>query len=313
MDQNHTTHGTGRTKRTTGRTAALLIATAAAAALSAAGPAQAAGGPTAPPAPAPSDYAAAQQVLGSDQVHSTVSRFLTAAARQGQAPAPGAGADGGTAGGRRGVVQQPAAAPRFDLRKPVPLYELAPEFVAGKARPTAGTALRMSYLASRVSAADGHQAAVFLMPKPGGSGSWQVAGIRDGEADISAAERGDDRTHTFLEPQIHAWYRLTGAGAVEPLNKEASTALQGKQSITLAAYQQLVTKRYGDKLPGSSYDRKGLAGGYAQPGDEPETLAAQRNDAATVSGPWLPAALGTTAVAASGAAVVALRRRRSAA
>ncbi|WP_414166697.1 hypothetical protein ACMATS_02500 [Streptoverticillium reticulum] len=285
--------------RTTRRAATLCAATAVAA-LCAAGPAQAADGPA---APAASDYAAAQQVLRSDQVHSTVARFLTTTGH----PAPAAGADGGTAGGdRRGLAQPPAPAPHFDLRKPVPLYELAPEFVTGRTRPTAGTALRLSGLASRVSAADGHQAAVFLMPKPG-SGSWHLAGIRDGEADIGAAERGTEQARTFLEPQLHAWYRLTGAGTVEPLNKEASTALQGEPHVTLAAYQQLVAKRYGDKLPGSSYDRKGLAGGYALAED-----AGQQPGTAT-SASWLPAAFGTVALAASGAAVAALRRRRRAA
>ncbi|MFG2148855.1 hypothetical protein ACGFRG_32360 [Streptomyces sp. NPDC048696] len=294
--------------RTT-RGAAILLAATAAATLCAVGPAQAADGPA---APAASDYTAAQQVLGSDQVHSTVARFLTAAAHQAQGPAPAVGADGGTGGEQRGLAQEPSAAPRFDLRKPVPLYELAPGFVTGKARPTAGTALRLSGLASRVSAADGHQAVVFLAPKSG-SGSWHLAGIRDGDADISAAERGTDQAHTFLEPQLHAWYRLTKAGSVEPLNKEASTALQGKSHVTLAAYQQLVAKRYGDKLPGSAYDRKGLAGGYAQAedkaGDKPEALAEKHDDAAA-GGSWLPAAFGTATLAAAGATVVVLRRRR---
>ncbi|MEU7164402.1 hypothetical protein AB0A70_07120 [Streptomyces morookaense] len=288
-----------RTRHPAGRTAATLLAAAAVAALCAAGPAQAADGPA---APAASDYAAAQQLLRSDQVHSTVARFLTATAH----PAPATGADGGTAGGdRRGLAQQPSAAPDFDLRKPVPLYELAPEFVTGKTRPTAGAALRLSGLASRVSAADGHQAAVFLMPKPG-SGSWHLAGIRDGGADIGAAERGTDQAHTFLEPQLHAWYRLTGTGTVEPLNKEATTALQGEPHVTLAAYQKLVAKRYGDKLPGSSYDHKGLAGGYALA----EDTTGRHGTAASASTPWLPVAFGTVALAASGAAVAVLRRRR---
>ncbi|MEV4925861.1 hypothetical protein [Streptomyces roseoverticillatus] len=291
--------------RTT-RRAAVLLAAAAVATLCGTVSAQAA---DAPAAPAATDYAAAEQVLRSGPVYDTVSRFLTAAEHR----APAAGADGGTAGAPRGVAQAPAAAPGFDLKKPVPVYELSPEFVTGKTRPTAGAALRLSYLASRVAAADGHQAAVLLAPqKSGGGQTWQLAGIRDGDADINAAERGTEQARTFMEPQLHAWYRLTDGGSVEPLNKEATTALQGKSSVTLAAYQQLVTKRYGDKLPGSSYDRKGLAGGYAQAEDKREALAEERNDA-TVSGSWLPGALGGTALVASGAAVAALRRRRRAA
>ncbi|MFI9235669.1 hypothetical protein [Streptomyces sp. NPDC053079] len=293
--------------RTTRRTATLLAA-AAAAILCGTVPAQAAGDPTVPAAPATTDYDTAQQVLRSGPVHDTVSRFLTAAEQR----TPAAGADGGTSAAPRGLAKAPAAAPGFDLKKPVPLYELAPEFVTGKTKPTAGSALRLSYLASRVSAANGHQAAVLLAPgKGGGDRTWQLAGIRDGDADISAAERGTDRAQTFMEPQIHAWYRLTGSGSVEPLNKEARVALQDKPRVTLAAYQQLVTKRYGDKLPGSAYDRKGLAGGYNQAESQTRSQPQAEERAATATAlPWLPAASGAAALAASGATVLHLRRRR---
>ncbi|WP_116209658.1 hypothetical protein [Streptomyces olivoreticuli] len=278
--------------RTTRRAATLCAATAVAA-LCGTVPAQAADGPT---TPAATDYTAAQQVLRSGKVHDTVTRFLTAVAGH----TPDGGADGGTAGAPPSPAQAPAAAPGFDLKKPVPFYELSPEFVAGRTEATAGAALRLSYLASRVSAANGRQAAVLLAPEQGGR-AWQLAGIRDGDADISAAERGTDQAQTFMEPQIHGWYRLTGSGSVEPLNKEARTALQGKPRVPLAAYQQLVAKRYGDKLPGSAYDRKGLAGGYA---------LAEEQAASAPSRSWLPAASGAAALAVSGAAVLHLRRRR---
>ncbi|MEV8528689.1 hypothetical protein AB0451_31800 [Streptomyces sp. NPDC052000] len=283
--------------RTTTR-AAILFA-AAAATLCAGAPAQAADRPT---APAATDYAAAQQVLRSGQVHDTVSRFLTAAEHR----TPAAGADGGTAGNPRGLVQAPTTSPGFDLKKPVPLYELAPEFVTGKTKPTAASALRLSYLVSRVSAANGHQAAVLLAQKQGGH-AWELAGIRDGDADVSTAERGTDQEQTFMEPQIHAWYRVTSNGTVEPLNKEAGVALQGKQHVTLKAYQQLVAKRYSDKLPGSAYDRKGLAGGYAPVEDRAPTPTAA---AAGSSRPWLPAASGAAALSVAGGGLLHLRRRR---
>ncbi|WP_438484783.1 hypothetical protein [Streptomyces sp. S186] len=285
--------------RTTRRAVTLFAATAVAAALCGIGSAGAADGATAP-APAATDYAAAQQVLRSDKVHDTVARFLTAV--EGRTPA--GGADGGTAGAPRSLAQAPAAASGFDLKKPVPLYELSPEFVTGKTRPTAGSALRLSYLASRVSAAGGRQAAVLLAPEQGGR-AWQLAGIRDGDADISAAERGTGRAQTFMEPQIHGWYRLTGGGSVEPLNQEARTALQGKPRVSLAAYQQLVAKRYADKLPGSAYDRKGLAGGYPLAENQTSTTSPPSS-----SFPWLPAASGAAALALSGATVPHLRRRR---
>lgn len=284
--------------RTTTTRAAILFA-AAAATLCAGAPAQAADRPT---APAATDYTAAQQVLRSGQVHDTVSRFLTAAEHRTAAT----GADGGTTGTARGLVQAPTSAPGFDLRKPVPLYELAPEFVTGTTKPTAASALRLSYLVSRVSAADGHQAAVLLARKQGGHG-WELAGIRDGDADISTAERGTDQSQTFMEPQIHAWYRVTSTGTVEPLNKEAGVALQGKPRVTLRAYQQLVAKRYSDKLPGSAYDRKGLAGGYAPAEDQPATTTTA---AAGPSRSWLPAASGAVALSVAGGGLFHLRRRR---
>ncbi|MFI1796441.1 hypothetical protein ACH427_03640 [Streptomyces sp. NPDC020379] len=297
--------------RTTRCTATLCAATAVAA-LCGIVPAQAADGPA---APAETDVAAAQKVLRSSRVHDTVARFLTAAAERG---AQDDGADGGLAGAARNPAQAPADASGFDLKKPVPFYELSPEFVTGRTKATAGGALRLSYLASRVSAANGRQAAVLLAPGQGG-GDWELAGIRDGDTDISVAERGTDRAQTFMEPQLHAWYRLTGDGSVEPLNKEARTALQGKPGISLAAYQQLVAKRYGDKLPGSDYDRKGLAGGYTLPEDPGKDQAAGAEDKATAaeaqaapapSRSWVPAASGAAALAVSGAAVLHLRRRR---
>ncbi|MDH6126518.1 hypothetical protein [Kitasatospora sp. GP82] len=241
------------------------------------------------------DYGAAQQVLRSGQVHDTVSRFLTAA-EHAAAPA----ADGGTVGAPRSTPNAVGAAPGFDLKDPVPLYELTPEFVSGKAQPTPPSALRLSYLASRVTAADGHQAAVLLAPQPKDR-SWQLAGIRDGDADVSLAERGTAQARTFTEPQIHAWYRLTEKGTVEPLNQEATTGLGGKHSVTLAAYQKLVTARYGDKLPGSSYDRKGLAGGYGLAQDQPKPASPSS---------WQPAAAGAAALLTVGGGAVYLRRRR---
>lgn len=267
-------------------------------------------------------YQSAQQALRSDQLRDTVSRFLVSARQPRTAPA----ADGGTVGAAPGNAPAAVAAPPgFDLDKePVPMFEISPEFVTGKAQASPQTALRLSYLVSRVTAADGKHAAVLLAPKgtaaaPGsgtqhvGAEGWQLAGIRDGDAEVGFAERGTPQARTFTEPQIHAWYRLTAEGVVEPLNEEAATGLGGKRGITLAAYQKLVTARYGDKMPGSEYDRKGLAGGYGGlTEDQPEQLTAtSARPAAEAS--WPPfAATGAAAVAAIGAVVVYRRRRGTA-
>ncbi|MGA5822809.1 hypothetical protein ACPC54_33730 [Kitasatospora sp. NPDC094028] len=275
------------------------------------------------------DYGAAQQVLRSGQTQDTVSRFL-GAARTATAPGAGTGADGGSTGGRPNTPNAVAAPPSFQLRDPVPMYELSVDFVAGKAQPTPRNALRLSYLASRVSAADGHQAAVLLAP-PDKAGGWRLAGIQDGDNELKLAERATPDARTFTEPQIHAWYRLTASGNVEPLNSEATTGLGGRQSLPLAAYQKLVTGRYADKLPGSGYDRKGLAGGFglfdgtgtaagSPPGTPPQVLpeapsGTQRPTTSSASADqssptsWQLPAVGAAALAGAAGFCLHLRRR----
>ncbi|OKK21768.1 hypothetical protein AMK16_00200 [Streptomyces sp. CB00455] len=290
---------------------AVLATTALAAALSAIAPAQAAQGDDI------AGYQSAQQAIRSDQLRDTVSRFLMSARQHGTAPA----ADGGTSGNAPAAV---AAPPGFDLKDPVPMFEISPEFVTGKTQATPQTALRLAYLTSRVNATDGKHAAVLLAPKgnaaPTGTGpqsvgaeGWQLAGIRDGDAEVGFAERGTAQARTFTEPQIHAWYRLTADGMVEPLNEEATTGLGAKRGVTLAAYQKLVTARYGDKMPGSAYDRKGLAGGYAGLVEEQPEQAAAASGTPAVEASWQPISLtAAAALAAIGGAVVYARRRQTA-
>ncbi|WP_405787693.1 hypothetical protein OG753_07095 [Streptomyces sp. NBC_00029] len=297
--------------------AAVLATAALAAALCGIVPAQAAEGDGI------AGYQSAQQALGSDQLRNTVSRFLVSARQPRTAPA----ADGGSVGTPGNAPAAVAAPPGFDLNKdPVPMFEISPEFVTGKTQATPQTALRLSYLASRVTASDGKHAAVLLAPKGNattpasgaqnvGAEGWQLAGIRDGDAEVGFAERGTPQARTFTEPQIHAWYRLTAEGMVEPLNEEATTGLGGKHGITLAAYQKLVTARYGDKMPGSEYDRKGLAGGYGGlVEDQPEQVTAASGEPAPESS-WQPisaTAAAAAAVAAVAGAVVYARRRGTA-
>ncbi|MGW1518600.1 hypothetical protein [Streptomyces sp. NPDC002287] len=292
---------------------AVRAAAALAAALSGIVPAQAAEGDGI------AGYQSAQQAVRSGQLRDTVSRFLVAARQHGTGP----GADGGTVGAPGNAPAAVAAPPGFDLKDPVPMFEISPEFVTGKTQATPQTAIRLSYLASRVTASDGKNAAVLLAPKGGatkqgggpqnvGAEGWQLAGIRDGDAEVGFAERSTAQARTFTEPQIHAWYRLTADGMVEPLNEEATAGLGGKPGVTLAAYQKLVTSRYGDKMPGSEYDRKGLAGGYAGLAEEqPEQVAAASGTPAAETS-WQPiSATAAAALAAIGGAVVYVRRRRT--
>ncbi|GGX24129.1 hypothetical protein [Streptomyces noursei] len=256
------------------------------------GQAQASDGPSGIP-----DYEGARQVLKTAQVHNAVSRFLGATAN--------AGADGGAGAAAPMAPGAHNNQPAFNLNDPVALYELAPEFVTGKTKPTAGDVARLSYLASRVNDTNGHKATVLLSSTANGAGSagsWHLAGVSDGDNDVSYGKQATGGSKVFTEPQIHAWYRLTN-DTVEPLNREASSGLGGKRTVTLAAYQKLVHGRYADKLPGSAYDRKGLAGGFG-----PASTHTPSSPSSPSSAPLQLGASGVVAVAFAGG-VIAVRRR----
>ncbi|MET8543405.1 hypothetical protein ABZW03_22570 [Kitasatospora sp. NPDC004799] len=206
-----------------------------------------------------------------------------------------------------------ASAPRL-VGDTVPVYLLDPGFVAGT--PGAPVA-KAEFTASKVVAADGQSASVWTVRQ---DGDWKVVNIASGgdESDYAAEAAGSGGGTAFREPQVNAWYVLRD-GRVLPLDDEARRSV-GAGGVTLAAYQQLVHQRYGDKLPGSAYDRAGTGGGYqvdAAPlsGAAPELVAEPRSAAAPQSaggGSALPAvtaaaALGATALVGAGAA---LRRRK---
>ncbi|MEU1290675.1 hypothetical protein, partial [Kitasatospora sp. NPDC005856] len=148
-----------------------------------------------------------------------------------------------------------AAAPRL-AGDTVPVYLLDPGFVAGT--PGAPVA-KAEFTASKVVAADGQSASVWTVRQ---DGAWKVVNIASGgdESDYAAKAAGTGGGTAFREPQVNAWYVLRD-GRVLPLDDEARRSV-GAGGVTLAAYQQLVHQRYGDKLPGSAYDRAGQGGGY---------------------------------------------------
>src|SRR5205085_7911441 len=86
----------------------------------------------------------------------------------------------------------------------------------------------------------------------------------------------------FHEPQIDAWYVQRGE-RIGPLDAHARKAV-GAHGTTVAAYRERVMKAYGDKLPGSAYDKRGEAGGYG-PG------AAAQKDAPAPTAPGKEAAV----------------------
>ncbi|MFD5436137.1 hypothetical protein ACFWJ4_28820 [Kitasatospora sp. NPDC127067] len=195
------------------------------------------------------------------------------------------------------------AAPRL-AGDTVPVYLLDPGFVAGT--PGAPVA-KAEFTASKVVAADGQSASVWTVRQ---GGAWKVVNIASGgdESDYAAKAAGSGGGTAFREPQVNAWYVLRD-GRVLPLDDEARRSV-GAGGVTLAAYQQLVHQRYGDKLPGSAYDRSGEGGGY-QVDAAPELAAVAQAPQAPGGGSELPAvtaaaALGATALVGVGAV---LRRR----
>ncbi|MFI5694237.1 hypothetical protein ACIA58_20480 [Kribbella sp. NPDC051586] len=132
------------------------------------------------------------------------------------------------------------------------VYALNPAFVRDASAPVA------TFWYAATSASKGGQA-LTVFTAPDASGAWQPVNVASGntEARMATAAGG---ALLFTEPQISAWYALT-AGQVRPLNQSAVKSI-GAKPITVAAYQDLVSHRYSDKLPGSTYNDAGLAGGY---------------------------------------------------
>ncbi|MEV4425773.1 hypothetical protein ACN9M0_08340 [Streptomyces sp. R-07] len=184
-----------------------------------------------PPAPTPEQAASAPRTLD------TLSRFFA----------------------RDGALARTAAAPRVEGAS-VPVRLLSPDFVAGKA---GAPVARVEFRASRAVASDGQKASLWTVRQPGAGGGWQVVNIATGDDEIRYAEQGARVLPgglVFREPQIDAWYVQKGA-KVLPLDEDAVRAV-GRNGTSLTAYRERVVRAYGDKLPGSSYARKGAAGGY---------------------------------------------------
>lgn len=175
---------------------------------------------------------------------------------------PAAAADGpDLAAARQPATQATAALSRFlggtpTLGSSVAAYELNPGFVRAESAPVTV----LSYVATTATA-NGRAATVQSVQS---QGRWTVVNIASGDDEAAYAARAAALGGTaFTEPQIHAWYALT-AGRVVPLNADARKSV-GPAGVTVAAYHALVAGRYGDKLPGSAYDKAGLAGGYGAP------------------------------------------------
>ncbi|MFE3879393.1 hypothetical protein ACFXPX_33955 [Kitasatospora sp. NPDC059146] len=290
------------TELSTARRAAVTVLLAAGLALALAPAAQAdapgapAAGAPAPGAPVPvpaADLAGARSAVQDPAVLDKVGHFF---ARKGVPPTRQL-----TIGAAEEAKAASDAAPRL-AGDTVPVYTLDAGFVSGT--PGAPVA-KAEFTASKVVAADGQSASVWTVRQ---GDSWRVVNIASGgdESDYAAKAAGSGGGTAFREPQVNAWYVLRD-GRVLPLDDEARRSV-GAGGVSLAGYQQLVHQRYGDKLPGSAYDREGKGGGYEVNG----AGAAEAAPAGADGGSALPAvtaaaALGATALVGAGAV---LRRRR---
>ncbi|ARZ70677.1 hypothetical protein SMD11_5085 [Streptomyces albireticuli] len=247
--------------------------------------------PPAPAAPSGAGVAEAHEAATAPTTLDTLSRFFA----------------------RDGAIAKAKARPVIDGAT-VPVYTLAPEFVAGRTGVPVAT---LDFLASKAVSADGQKASVWTARA---GDAWKVVNIATGDDETRYAAEGARRLGggtVFREPQIDAWYVQRG-DRVLPLDEDATRAI-GAGGTSLARYQARVHKEYGDKLPGSAYEKKGLAGGYGKdaapaaegraPAADTAATAAARTDG---DGPLDPgtAAAATGGVLALGATALVIRRRR---
>ena len=148
-----------------------------------------------------------------------------------------------------------------------PIYALNPAFVRDASAPVA-----TFWYAATTATSGGRTLTVFTIPDD--HGSWQAVNVASGNSEARMTTAAGSAL-VFTEPQVHGWYALT-ATQVRPLNASAVKAI-GAKPISVAAYQDLVSHRYSDKLPGSTYNDLGMAGGYSDA--VPATTARGYSDA----------------------------------
>ncbi|GAB3736090.1 hypothetical protein GCM10027598_62810 [Amycolatopsis oliviviridis] len=189
-------------------------------------------------------------------------------------------------GGAKADTALAARTAKADPRTPVAVYQPTAGFIAG----TSAVPAELAYVATPATLGNGDAATVWSQRE--GSG-WSVYNVASGDVEKRLAARAG-KGYLLSEPQAGAWYAVDG-DTVTVL--DGSSVAKTGETMTLAAYREALQSRYGDKLPGSTYDRTGAAGGYgsAPVGD--------------TDVPWWPYALGAVFLAAAGAAVT-LRLRR---
>ncbi|MDX3194219.1 hypothetical protein PV458_37985 [Streptomyces sp. MN03-5084-2B] len=176
-----------------------------------------------------------------------------------------------------------------------PVYELSPDFVAGKPGATPGD---FAYFAIPARASDGRTATLWSVR--GADGAWQIGNIASGDVEGEYARKLPAGAQLLHEPQIDAWYAVRDGWV---------TSLTDGKAV--AGYQQTVEARYADKLPGSAYARDGEAGGF----DATSQVMPRGDGGPAPSGHdtgWVPLLILVGVLAISGAGYVLHLRRHPA-
>ncbi|WP_026425616.1 hypothetical protein [Actinokineospora inagensis] len=177
----------------------------------------------------------------------------------------------------------------------VPVYVLNPAFVAGTQGAPAGV---LQYIAVTATANTGETAT--LRAAPESPGTWAVGSVFSGNDEETLSARLRPDAVLLSEPQINGWYELSSTGVT--LLQASLPQSPVNQFLSLAEYQKQVKSRYGDKMPGSTYEKEhGI--GFAR-GDAPPPAAPGLSTVAIVF-----IVIGGVVVLAV-AGVLVLRRRR---
>jgi hypothetical protein len=249
-------------------------------------------------APSPADLSAAR--AAADASLDTLGRFFAAG---GQEPR-------GTAAARPYTDTKAARADAAETAAPwldsatVPVFSLSRAFVADPttSAPVAPAA-DLAFFATDAVSASGTHASVWTARVA--TGAFRVVNIASGSDETSYTLRAGTGATAFEEPQIGAWYALRG-GRVLPLNDTATRSV-GVHGMSVADYHRLVRSRYADKLPGSAYDHRGMAGGFSPDGVAAQPSRRQASQSTVIS---LAIGLACVGIGGTGLGLVVHRRVR---
>ena len=185
-------------------------------------------------APSTADVNAGHAAATTPSVQATAGRFLAGA-------------------GKAGIAPNAAVTPT--MGRTVAVYYLNPKFVT--AGSTAVPVATQAFLATEATAPDGTKASVWTARQ---GNAWVEVNIASGDTEFVYADKASAVSgKAFYEPQIHAWYALSGDKVVA-LNGDATKSIGG-QSVSVAEYQHIVNARYADKMPNTPYGRSHMIGG----------------------------------------------------